>query len=249
MQKGSTSNRKYKPRGAVRTEKQLQLLVSGAPSKSLSSEMKIDAWKSLTEHLNRMGPPEHEWMEWRTVYSTYKTKLKLQQTQSIVGDEIESTATDHQMSPPETNNETIVIDHQVSSSETSNETIVTDNQVSPSETSNGTIITDPQMSPFETSNETIVEMILVPVATRHQMVCPAESLNESPESHQIIYTLVNDESSEGAVGPIVQNSTTELNDLLHEFQNRSAGLIECLQGFAETVQKITLVIEEMFRKC
>lgn len=68
--------RNYKQRGAPRTEKQLELLIANAPSKSLSNEEKVRVWKNLTPQLNDIGPPKHGWEIWRSVWGTYKAKVK-----------------------------------------------------------------------------------------------------------------------------------------------------------------------------
>lgn len=68
------ATRKYKERVPPRTEHQLEILKANAPPKTLTTKEKAIAWEQLTIELNKIGPPIHDWLTWRTVWRSYKAK-------------------------------------------------------------------------------------------------------------------------------------------------------------------------------
>lgn len=65
-----------KIRSTRRTDAQFDLLKSNAPEKSQSHSEKIDAWRALSVKLNEIGPPIHNWSDWRKIWIDFKSRDK-----------------------------------------------------------------------------------------------------------------------------------------------------------------------------
>lgn len=75
-------DRDNKKRSAPRTNAQLELLLSYAPEKHLKTRVKTKKWKVLAKRLNKIGPPCHDWKEWRQLYNVTRSKNKRKSKES-----------------------------------------------------------------------------------------------------------------------------------------------------------------------
>ncbi len=59
------------------TVRQMELLKASVPATTLSAKEKSDAWKTLTIRLNEIGPPTHDWLNWRNLWYQRKSRSKV----------------------------------------------------------------------------------------------------------------------------------------------------------------------------